>query len=276
MGQSMKQLYKAVKFDIRKGIVQKFYLYIVVILLFSICCADFYMKLKARNAMPVSPSFLDTIIYVFRGGKEYVPGEDKMFQIPLNYLMITVFIGYLIGHYPVNELKENGKTYMMHFGNRYTWWRAKSIWNIFSIILFCAIGLLVITIFTAVGGDFNTRISNQMLQLLEFPILHSSPWIIIISSIGLNIMTLIAISQFQITLELIISPVLSYMVVITIWVISAYYYNTWLPGNFLMLYRTYVCRVNGVAFWQTVGICIVIWITSFIVGRVYIERKDIF
>jgi len=92
----------------------------------------------------------------------------------------------------------------------------------------------------------------------------------LISFFSLLFLISVALSLFQMLIELIISPVVSFCVIVVIYVISGYYMSNYLLGNYIMLLRYEQMDIRiGVI------LAVVIIIISVLSGWFVMKKRDL-
>lgn len=225
-------------------------------------------------------SFIDCIVYVFRGMREYIPAKNNPFEIPTNYLIIVIVLALFIGNYPLKDLHGFGKNVLVRSRRKSDWWFSKCIWNISTVLVFflsiyagVAVRCVVSSSMFSSIGNVNADVISVVLGCNKESIYNAN--VIGVMVLVLPVLTGIALSLFQMTMAFLTSAIISYISIITVAIFSAYYTVWFLPGNFLMTYRyTQVCE-NGVFLAKSVMVDVVIIVVSVIVGYVYFRKYDV-
>jgi len=225
-----------------------------------------------------SPNFSDYIVDLYKGMDIFkkVDNADK-FQIPGDWMIMNIFLTYVIGYYPLKDLKDYGSQILIRSKKRWQWWLSKCIWVIASVLIYYAIGYIVICIFSLFNGglsltptyDINMYISN--VNTLEF----TSGKIVVITMILPMIMS-ITLSLIQMTMSIFTTPILSNIVLVSIIVASAYYCHPLLLGNYLMILRNdAIVFERGVNTMAGLGLGVIISILAVIIGNLRFKKMDI-
>lgn len=261
------KLLNCVKYDLKEGIVKNWYLYLIEIFLVAIFSVNAFFRLNNN------PGALEISLIVFSGMDEYDPLISPIFQIPMEYLAITLFAGIFVCHYPKKEWKLRGSQFICRYGNTDTWWLSKVVWNFLQGIFIYLAAFIVIYIVAVIGG--NTGFSVSCEQPYSGMLLNNSSMTVFLYCYILGAATIIAINQIVVTLQMIFSPVAGYISVIIIVVVSAYYFKPYLPGNNLMLLRTQLFREDGIVFYKGLLWAFAIWLVCVLAGKIVLNRKDI-
>lgn len=263
----MKKLLNCVKYDFKEGIVKNKYFYLIEIFLLAIFSIDtiFYMD--------NNPGVLEISLNVFAGMEEYNPQLGMAFKIPMEYLSFSLLSGIFVCYYPKKEWQLRGSQFICRYGNTDTWWFSKVLWNILQSIIIYIAAFAVIYISAVIGGNggFSVRYDTPYLGML----LNNNSMTVFLYCYILGAATIIAINQMIVTLQMIFSPVAGYISAIIIVIISAYYFNEYLPGNNLMMLRTELFREDGIVLYKGLLMAFAIWLVFVISGKIALKKKDI-
>lgn len=272
----MKQQIRA---ELKQGIVRRWYLYILPFALGAVSTAAFlnrYALLEAWTGELRAASFGDCFAYIFRGMQEYIPNQHQPFEVPVLFLLINILLAVLIGGYAAGELHGTGLNKLVRCRRRSDWWICKCIWNVISVLGYYAAliaGAVTAAFIASVkpgGAAFFSGIAPHkevVVKLLfcENPDKLNDKMLCCMVFV-LPVLTSMAVSLFQMTIELILQPWVSFMVLMANCVFSAFFMKGCWLGNYMMLYRMKPVNANGVD-WQT-GILINLLVIAAIQKRV--------
>ena len=243
----MKQQIRA---ELKQGIVRRWYLYILPFALGAVSTAVFlnrYALLEAWTGELRAASFGDCFAYIFRGMQEYIPNQHQPFEVPVLFLLINILLAVLIGGYAAGELHGTGLNKLVRCRRRSDWWICKCIWNVISVLGYYAalIAGAVTAAFVASvkpgGAAFFSGIAPHkevVVKLLfcEIPDKLNDKMLCCMVFV-LPVLTSMAVSLFQMTIEFILQPWVSFMVLMANCVFSAFFMKGCWLGNYMMLYR---------------------------------------
>ena len=272
----MKQQIRA---ELKQGIVRRWYLYILPFALGAVSTAAFlnrYALLEAWTGELRAASFGDCFAYIFRGMQEYIPNQHQPFEVPVLFLLINILLAVLIGGYAAGELHGTGLNKLVRCRRRSDWWICKCIWNVISVLGYYAAliaGAVTAAFIVSVkpdGAAFFLGIAPHkevVVKLLfcENPDKLNEKMLCCMVFV-LPVLTSMAVSLFQMTIEFILQPWVSFMVLMANCVFSAFFLKGCWLGNYMMLYRMKPVNANGVD-WQT-GILINLLVIAAIQKRV--------
>ncbi|SEW43032.1 hypothetical protein [[Clostridium] fimetarium] len=266
--------------DLRQGIIRYYYKYIIIFFVACTIAIQFFLKtniyIKKYNIADET-SVIDCFIYMFKGMKEYIPSTSNPFNVPFDFLLFNLILGLLIGYYPHKDLHGMGLQMMIKSKQRIFWWSSKCIWNMATVISYYAaiyMGILIAGMLfkTQITGEIHKELIHRMLGM---EIVGYKQFEIIIFVGLLPIISSIAISMFQMFLSFLVHPIVSYIIIIILYIFSAFYMKWFLPGNFLMFYRNYIVNPNGIHIFPSMMVNMIIILISFIVGYFYFRNVDI-
>lgn len=93
--------------------------------------------------------------------------------------------------------------------------------------------------------------------------------------LGAVLLTFIAMTLLQMTLSLLINGAISAIVIIAMYVFSAFYKSEYMPGNYIMFSRMDEFLVNGISEGSVVAGSLFIVSICLITGYVVFRKKDI-
>lgn len=252
---------------------------IPVIVLTTFICGKFlsvyYCQAQEFLSLPV-PSTGDFIVDMFKGMEKYEPHiKTKPFEIPAFYLFFNLYISYVIARYPLNDLRGMGMNVLVNSRNRSSWIVSKFVWCAEMVLLLYAVTFAIAITFSALSGqvdlhlntEINISVSNLQLTQDQF----------FLNVILLPIITSICISYVQLMISFRVSLLAGSIVTIVLICLSAYYSNTFLVGNYLMLLRnSAVIGSGGVLASHGCIISILLSIVSLLLSNVWFAKRDIF
>jgi len=270
-----RDLINCIRFDIKEGIIKKYFYYIIFIVAVILIGLETSMKLKLNFE---HPGFFDILVKMMDGNEEFkfVKGSNNFFEIPFNYFILFVLMGFGSAYYASKEWHLRGSLYIIRYRNKYSWWISKSIWNVINVFVLYICLIVGIIIICAITGGFDKALHEEVYNLLIKPAILKGTGNIIIHVLVIGFFTIIALNQLQITLQMITSPIVGFLTYLIIIISSAFYLSPILPGNYLMVARGELTRTDGALFIQGILLMLVIWVVSFGVGMISMKKRDIF
>lgn len=270
----MKNLVGAFRHDLAAGILgQKFKFIPVALFCFFVCTAFCRESIELTG---ITPSFLEYCLYLFKGMEPYDPESNEPFRVPYIWLFFHLYMAYLIGNYPQRDLSGVGAQILMRLQSRKIWWVSKCLWNLTSVLIYYFLIFSVVFLFSLCSGSLsvttNAEIQNMLTGVNAAAFSRRS---LICYVFLLPILTSMAVSMFQMVLSFLIRPVFSFVCIVMLYIISAYYF--WFPyGNYTMLLRSApVLGTDGYAFSEALIAGAVLLVLSVGVGAVYFSHYPI-
>lgn len=268
---------KLVKFDLKYGILKRWYTYLLYALLTLFACMDFSFRLKSFDITNFSLG--DCLFYFYSGISEYIPKPDEPIQIPYLWLLLNLLVCYFNVHYMSDDLSGLGQYVICRSGKRRNWWLSKCLWNFSSVLTYFLLSILIVLSFcTFNNAEFSFEISENMNLICptgaqQYPV---SQWNI--GSIQLLLMPILvctAISMLQMFVSLFVRPLVSYVVSIVIYFSSMYKLSDLLLGNYAMILRSDEIATNGVSALNGIIFSVCLIFASVICGLLYFQHYNI-
>ncbi|ARU60612.1 hypothetical protein CBW65_05590 [Tumebacillus avium] len=159
-------------------------------------------------------------------------------EIPVIWLFVQLYIAYLVGHYPQDDLLGSGPYLLTRSGSRNLWWISKLIWVTVTVTAFYLLAFLTILIVAAITHPLSLSWSEyagmEMLPLLTDTV---HPLVFVIQTFGLWLSSSLALSFLQTTLSLVLKPIFSYLATAALILASLFYPSALLPGSHSMWLR---------------------------------------
>lgn len=278
----IKMLFKLVKVDIYHGIWKRnkiLVLIFVVAIAINVIYASITYELitNAGLLQQNEVSSADYILYYIHGMKEYDPEVDQSFLFPALWMFNILTCCFLCLHYPLEDLEKSGKHRLILSQNRREWWLSKCIWSCSMVSIYYLIEYFISFIFAWIRGAKLSVYASSYTKLvmgygsgktLEGPY-NLLPFM------GLIPLVVMGLCLLQLAISLVIRPIYSYLVVVTILLASAYYSTPFLIGNFAMPVRSQLFQEEGLSLFSGVMAAIGLGIVSSILGMLIFQKKDI-
>lgn len=267
--------FKMVWYDLKNGLLKGKWKYLFFMGLSLIICIDFRLRWNLIDSLNV-PSYGDFLMYIFSGMKEYIPSPMTQFRYPEIWILVMLLTAYQILYYPYRDLSGMGKQVLINSKSRIGWWFSKCVWILCSVFVFFGIFWMVSLLFCLVtGGKCSLEISIRMYQYLGITIMPDMPSELNIQIFLLPLLVMSSLGLMQMTLSFFIKPFYSFAVTITIFVVSCYYMNPWVIGNYAMVQRSSLLVRGGME--AVHGICLALLLSAVSVGigLLFFRRYDI-
>lgn len=279
----MKQLCRAISYDLYFGILRKWPIYLPAVLwgvyiawrVDAACLAGQAMGFVAQGA---TFTFADVLLYAFGGMAEYIPVAGQPFEIPVEWLLWFVYTVLVSSQYPYKHLCGIGQQQLFRFRNRQFWWIGKCVWGICNTITVYGCFLAAALVYTGWRGNITATISLWMGDLLSFLILPDTAafgWSKLLTLMAITVLVSIVFTQWQTTLILFTSPLGAFLAVTVVLAAGAYALTPLLPGNFAMWVRSEWLLADGLPVLCGILLCGVYYVIAFMIGAIRFSRYDV-
>ena len=277
---SYKIIKKLVKYDLYWGILNKWKKYLVMLILSLIITfvfiknSQFYYRLDKLDSMP---GFLVYIMNMFHGMKNFISDGNTQFEIPVEWMAFHLFVAFAIGNYIIDDLEKCGINIITRVRSRNKWIISKIIWNVVAVLCFYLVVYIVnIIIALSITGKLQLSLTQSVCsKFFELNNVNMESGNGLLAIIILPILSSLAISQMQMFLSLILKPIISFLMIASILILSAYSMSPYLIGNYSMVQRSEIFMKDGISILTATIVNIIIIIVSVIGSIVYFNRKDI-
>lgn len=186
--------------------------------------------------------------YLILGDFPYSPNSTLPFKVPLLWFLIQIYLPYYLGNYPTNDLKGVGQNTLLKVLGRKIWWIAKVVWAILGCLFYMTLLLLLCFLFGFLNGRPTLLLSSDFVNAIfvsdEFVLLDKSQ---LLYMIVLPLFATVSLSLLQLMLNFVWRPFCSLVVVISLYVATAYMPSPYLPSSYSMLLRNQYSIQNGVS-----------------------------
>lgn len=241
-GENKSSFLMQIKHDYYMGTIKGWKKYAVVLIIFILLCANFQRGLiisREYDNFKEKPTFGNYIIDLYKGVdiSNRVDNKEKI-EIPPGWVLLNIFLSIVVGYYPLNDLKEYGTQILIRSKKRWQWWLSKCLWIMGNVLIFYAIGYIVIAMFSLINGELslipNHKVSLAVLKLDTSSLAAKE---VFSACLILPIVTSVALSLMQLTIAMFSNSIYSNIFIISLLIVSMYYCSPILMGNYLMLLR---------------------------------------
>lgn len=266
------KFFKLLRFDLHHGILKRYKTILLMCIIVILACFDLINKLKSFEYTHYT--YGEFLFYIFGGIKEYIPSPSESFPIPFLFLLWHMTILYFTSHYMYDDLTGFGQNLIYRFKSRTKWWLAKCIWNVLYVAAFYIFSLIAVLIFSKISGaDTSLEVLNksEIFIIGQYQI-FSDIYPVTIELLVLPMFISITVSLLQMTLSLIVKPLISYILSSVIFIASAYYQTPYLLGNYAMAIRSDSIVTNGVN--ATAGVIFALCVSAVsVISGIFIFRR---
>lgn len=276
----MKIMFFQLKYDCVHGIADQWKKFALLAIVYSILLMDFIIRCTNRGYSDIC-SIGDMILWIFKGAKEFDISASNILDIPTAYILPNILIAFIVGNYPFKDLNGFGQAVLVRTREKRVWWLSKCAWCILSVISSYAILMAEILFVGIYTKKFTfiptiqvcTKISGFDKQLIE----HSANFNkMAIYMLICAVLTSIAISMLQVSLSQIVSPIIGYIVVVTLLMAGVFFNSEMVITNGLMAVRNGIYMPEGYNYILIIFIDIIIIFAAIMVGLFHFVKTDIF
>ena len=273
-------MFRFLKRDIRLGIINRSYLFIVAVIFSFVMaqhCSEALYSLKEIKWIWSNGTVMDYYLFSVQGQSFYRFDPKQSFQLPLLWFVFQIGISYYVAYYAQKDYVDNGVVVISAGRSRSSWWISKTIWCILSVLLYNLVAFVTCAMLAVFhGASLSLLISSDFFQAqfgYNMKFVTSGDFILI--AVIVPIVITIAICLVQLLLSFMISPVTSFALICGLYVLSAYYTVWFLPGSFTMWLRSSYFDVNGLNPLSGLIIATFLSISVCVIGREYFANRDI-
>lgn len=268
------KLAKLIKRDLIFGFENNKYKFIGVALVFIavvwINIVNLQGEVFALGMSSKDINFIDLFFSIFKGI------DYNVSPLPVNWILIHIYITYLIGSYCYDDLSEDSAHVIVRMGYRRDIWISKVIWMIATVIVFYLILLAITFVFSMTMFEISfewSKFSNE--SILGTIQSNYSGIQFALLTISIYVLSSITMSILQMLISFILKPTYIYLINISILVISLYLKQFVIPiqGSLILRQNIFdtIYPINPV---NTIVYNLIIFISIFIIGSIYIRKFD--
>lgn len=266
--------------DLSIGIYRKSMLFFIPMLVAIVQCYECHnviSYLNEENVLQTGGTILDYYMFCMKGMFVFHFDPREHFIIPIYWFMFQIFISYFIGYYSYDDFIQNGRNLFLAVKNRKSWWNSKCLWCISAVFLnYMVFGMITILLAAFWGAEFKLNYSVDFVsRVFGDNVLYMSSNEVILVSVILPYVVTIALCLFQILVGFFTTPVVSFACICGVYVLSAYYTNRFLLGNYTMWLRSTYLTEEGVNPISGLILSVTLLICVWYIGSMYFEEKDI-
>lgn len=265
---------KLVCYDLRCGLMRIRYLFLFPV--FFIPC---FLCLFILRQSGIAGSLMDYLAYCFKGVQPIILSDSiEYLQLPMLWLLVMGSCMLLNLDYPINDLTKNGQQVMIRCRSRRAWYLSKCIWNIISCVVFfaiCGLSCFVFMLCTNYECSILNTSDFMALVLSAASLTEFNMSRCIVLSVFCPLINLIALSMLQMTISLFVKPILSFLAILGVLVLSVYISSPLILGNGAMAIRSYYICAGGICSELSIAVSGIVVILCVIIGLVIFQRLDI-
>lgn len=272
-------LCKCLKYDLKCGLVKDYKKYLIAVGLFLVAAVDFYIKTDG-----IEITVFDYYFYIFFGMEKHVPLPGSKFKFPALWMAVMMYSSYITLYYPYKDLNGYGKNIILFSQDKKVWYLSKCVWAFVSTAVYFSLAFIVVGVFALVVGaepscDLSMQTVTKLLPYLtaEKPLFSDDSMYYELGIIYYFLPITVAVTNnlIELFMSLFIKPFYAFIITVSYAVVSVYYLNGFMIGNYAMLGRNTAFISDGVNLKNGYIICFVVIISVAVIGMNVFKKQDI-
>ena len=221
------------------------------------------------------PSFMDSMLYFFRGVKAQDIALGRDFPIPIMWLWIQIYTLFSIGSYPSDDLSGYGIQSIIRTSKKEYWLAGKYFYCFVQVLINYLAVIAVVFCLSSIHGTEFFVIHKEL--LFDFFEIENDLTFkeVLINSFLLPLFTSVIVSFIYSTLMLKIKPIIAFVIVAAYQIFAVFVKSPLLIGNFSMIMRSSsVLGENGFSSFFALVIESVLLFLTCVSGVFLIKRTD--
>ncbi|MGN0319485.1 MAG: DUF2705 family protein [Lachnospira sp.] len=274
----MKNVLFQVKYDIINGIVHQWKKFAVLAVVYAVIIAEFLARYKIKNLGEMYTT-ADIILWLFKG-MDWITDTQRNIEIPTAYMLPNILIAFIIGNYPFKDINGYGGMVLIRARKKSVWWVGKCVWAVFTALVSYGIMFVEVLSVSAVGGEVTFRVGKQMCSKIcgynrMYIENNTNLTKLAICMVLVGLLTTIAVNLVQMCMSQIAGPIVGYIVVVTVLVMSVFVRSFLVIGNGFMAMRNSLYSPEGGDIRFVIIADVVLIVVSVAVGYISFKRMDI-
>lgn len=274
------KLMKLLKHDLIEGIAKR-YIYLllpVMIAIFSCTGLHFQIfQIHQDNINLGNVTIMDYWIFLVQGCKQYTFDVYTLFEIPVSWVGLYLFLLICLNNYPFRDLEEWGYQVILSSKSRVLWWISKVLWVICFVTIYFAVCFLSVVTYACIHGA--TVEFKASAQIMEYVAKRGFSSCSVECGIFINMLLpyllMLVLGILQLLLSVRIPAIHAFLFLFGVLVLSTYRKSWLLLGNWAMPYRMKPISRSGL----NPLICVLLLVSMAFVGAVagylLFRKKDI-
>ena len=259
--------------------------YLIAVVLYGLFFVSFilswnnYMSSFVKQSQ-ITPTLGDLYFYLLGGCDPFVPGSDKVFVFPSQWILLILYICYLNLYDAYENLQGTGVQLLLRNKSRKKWWISKCLCVLVSVTLYIGIGTIVtslLALFCGMDMELSVHVGDMQSILKVYSLqIQKSQSYFFADCILVVFLTIVGICLLQLLLSLVLKPILGFVFISIELLLSSYFMHPILIGNYLMLARSELYVVDGLPIEFGLVSSVILCIASVLCGTIYFNRMDIY
>lgn len=283
---------KLVWYDLRHELLSKPVKWLIILALFTLLFFIFSLDVlhlwwfdslvgkNLRNINVIGLSFGDVILTQMGGMLPIVfTTLEDSFVFPIKWLVPHILVLYYTLNYINEDLTHYGIQILTRTRSKRAWWFSKCVWNIITVILCFAVGILAIYFLSAITGknlgfSLNPNVFFRVEKEL-LPTQSATNWEYFCALCAIPCVVCITVSLMQMVFALYVRPIFAYIASCVYYIAGAYYAHPLLISNYAMAVRNATIGFYNFYSKDGITICLLFSIVAIFWGTIRLERMDL-
>lgn len=271
MADNILLLKRQIKHDVKNGIFRRYKIYLLFIILLSVILAFWNKKISLN--MVNKAGLIDYLMYIFSGKEEVgkLTNQD-IFDIPIAWLFVHIYVLFGIGTYPKTEYMERGYQFLIRAGNKWCWWLGKCVYIFLSVNFYYLCIVFTGFIFSALNGSGHNEVNKEICErILRIDINNITDMKRYLCLVIMPLLLFMVLGFACMFISFLQNNIVAVIVLIGYLSISAYWCNDLLLGNYTML-----LRVHKMSFAIGIIVSAIVLLLSGFGGYRYFRNMDVY
>lgn len=220
---------------------------------------------------------MDTIFFIQGGYDPVLIIKEGKIVFPFVWMLIQFLVPFMIYSYCNDDCEGVGIDFLMKCRSRRLWWNSKCLWNCLTVLSVYAIQYATAFVYGLCNGNLSMKINYELFEKISnksVPDNAANVWIIVYMLVMPVVVSLVT-ALVQMTISMFTNPMIGMLAVMAWNVMSVFINNPLMIGNNSMVVRSSVYNAQRIQVWQSVAVCIVVYIVVYVVGMIGFNKKDI-
>lgn len=224
-------------------------------------------------------TFLECAMYLYKGGKYLLPEQlETEYTIPAIWLLVQIVIGYLVGSYPTEDIHTYGQQVLIRSRSRNNWWFSKCVWNVVTVMyIYIALNLAMLVTCAICGIELSFSYKNEVFTgyVLEMYPCTGAMRDVIVMVFVMPVVVSISSSLLQMTLTLITSPIVGFIVIQIMAIMSTMVMHPFLFHNFSALAHSNIASPTNFSIEKGLIASAIVVGISVVSGKIYFDKYNV-
>lgn len=220
---------------------------------------------------------MDTIFFIQGGYDPVLIIKEGKIVFPFVWMLIQFLVPFMIYSYCNDDCEGVGIDFLMKCRSRRLWWNSKCLWNCLTVLSIYAIQYATAFVYGLCNGNLSMKINYELFEKISnksVPDNAANVWIIVYMLVMPVVVSLVT-ALVQMTISMFTNPMIGMLAVMAWNVMSVFINNPLMIGNNSMVVRSSVYNAQRIQVWQSVAVCLVVYIVVYVAGMIGFNKKDI-